>query len=344
MAVLPIATLTGHSLPPEEAHTITLHAPTWDHMVRFRNKDAALFREMVSMYPRFGPWNQAAELCRAIHSRLGLSSDTGCLPFLHPETVLAARDYAFSPHRNDRDGSKLLPGELKFRVVDIADRVRLYVVVFPRSKMAGIVGLWQNHGAGVTTRLAEDLLAQIREDAGLFRVHEFEATAGDAVDDRRLLDENKMPPGTWVPEVEAHSQLRERIVELMKRDSLVPETAVKLRADDVFLYPTGMAAIYYLHKILTQEVEESKKGTVLVLGSVFHNSWHVFEEESPDGFKHFGKCETTDDLDEIERWLEGEHEQGRRIGYLFVEFPSNPLLVSVDLARLRGWVCFFIFL
>ncbi|KAM7208102.1 vacuolar transporter chaperone 4 [Naviculisporaceae sp. PSN 640] len=323
----------SHSLPPQESHTITLHAPTWDHAIRFRNKDMALFSKMVSMYPRFGPWNQARQLCGVIHSQLGLAPSQACLPFIHPETVPAAKEYAFSHHRtaNEKDGSKLLPGELEFRVVDIAG-VRLYVLVFPAKKMSGIVGVWQNHGTGITTRLAQDLLDGIERDSAVFTVNElqFEAAGED-------VELEKLPEATYLPEVEAHSQLRERIAGLMKRASIVPEAAEKLRADDVYLYPTGMAAIYYLHKILTREVEQTRKGTVVALGSVFHSSWHVFEEESPNGFKHFGRCETAEELDVIEKWLDQESKEGRSVSYLFVEFPSNPLLVSVDLARLRGW-------
>lgn len=288
------------------------------------------------MYPRFGPWNQARELCSVIHAKLGLGPSQACLPFIHPETVPAAKEFAFSHHRtaNEKDGSKLLPGELTFRVVDIAG-VRLYVLVFPAAKTSGIIGLWQNHGTGITTRLSQDLLAKIEENPDVFKVHEFEATGEDA-------NNIPLPEATYLPEVEAHSQLRERIAELMKRASITAEAAEKLDADDVYLYPTGMAAIYYLHKILTREVEQTSKGTVVVLGSVFHNSWHVFEEESPNGFKHFGKCETTEELDEIEQWLHQEQKEGRGVSYLFVEFPSNPLLVSVDLGRLGGWVSFLL--
>ena len=62
MPVTPITTELGHSLPPEESHTITLHAPGWDTAIRFRNKDMELFSKMVSLYPRFAPWGEASQV------------------------------------------------------------------------------------------------------------------------------------------------------------------------------------------------------------------------------------------------------------------------------------------
>ena len=188
--------------------------------------------------------------------------------------------------------------------------------------------MWQNNGTGISTRLAEDLLKHVDDS---FTIHEFSATGEDDVS----IDQ--IPEGSYLPEVEAHQKLKERIVGLLQRESIVPEIAAKLVPDDVYLYSTGMAAIYYLHKVLTEKVQ---RGTTVVLGAVFHNSWHVFEEQSPEGFRHFGKCTSRGDLDELEAYLEGERVAGRRISYLFVEFPSNPILVSADLGRLRELVGF----
>ncbi|KAK0748270.1 pyridoxal phosphate-dependent transferase [Apiosordaria backusii] len=105
-----------------------------------------------------------------------------------------------------------------------------------------------------------------------------------------------------------------------------------LKPDNVFLYPTGMAAIWRLHNAL---ITLRPEGQILVLGSVFHNSYHLFEE-SLNGMKHFGRCDATSNLfDELEAYLEKEKNQGRKPAYCFAEFPSNPILVSVDLIRLR---------
>jgi cystathionine gamma-synthase len=46
--------------------------------------------------------------------------------------------------------------------------------------------------------------------------------------------------------------------------------------------------------------------------------------------KHYGKC-NDDELNEFEKYLE----EGGKCSYVFTEFPSNPILVSADLVRLR---------
>lgn len=96
-----------------------------------------------------------------------------------------------------------------------------------------------------------------------------------------------------------------------------------------------MAAVWRLHNAL---ITLRPEGEIVVLGSVFHNSYHLFEE-SPNGMKHFGSCDAKSNLfDELEKYLEGEKQKGGRPAYCFAEFPSNPILVSVDLVRLRKLV------
>jgi cystathionine beta-lyase/cystathionine gamma-synthase len=85
-------------------------------------------------------------------------------------------------------------------------------------------------------------------------------------------------------------------------------------------------------------VEARGGGTVVLLGSVFHNTYHLLEE-GEGGMKHFGRCDGGSGVMEaLEEWLEGEKTAGRKVGYMFAEFPSNPILVSVDLKRLRELV------
>lgn len=49
--------------------------------------------------------------------------------------------------------------------------------------------------------------------------------------------------------------------------------------------------------------------------------------------KHYGKCDEND-LNDFEKYLDN----GGKCSYVFTEFPSNPILVSVDLIRLRKLV------
>ncbi|KUI57558.1 hypothetical protein VP1G_04889 [Cytospora mali] len=312
MAVKPITTEFGHSTPPEGPHTITLHAAGWHTALRFRDGDMAILARIKSLYPRFSPFGLARQLSAAIGQKLGVPDMTGVLPFTDPAVFAMHREYALSEHRKEHRLAGL--GELTFRVVDIHG-VRLYCVVYPVAKTKGVVGVWQNVGVGISTRVAEELLPYVDED---FKVVEW---SGD-------LDD--VPPPTYLPECEAHGKLRERITGLLHRAPIDPEK-VKVTPDDVYLYQTGMAAIYRLNEVLVQR----DPGTILVLGSVFHNTFHLYEE-APSGMKHFGQCDAASGvMDKVEEYLEAHYREGKTVSYVFLEFPSNPILVSADLKRLR---------
>ncbi|KAJ2974527.1 hypothetical protein NUW58_g8632 [Xylaria curta] len=86
-----------------------------------------------------------------------------------------------------------------------------------------------------------------------------------------------------------------------------------------------MAAITRLHEATLQ----LRAGPVVVFGAVFHSTYHLFEE-SEGGIRHYGRANDAD-VDDFEKYLE----EGGKCAYVFTEFPSNPILVSVNLERLR---------
>lgn len=293
------------------------------------------------------------QLSSLLHKRLALPSTHGTLLFANPDVFPAVKAYAASPWRKPEH--RIPPQDIHFRVVDIPllgspsssssnneddddvhntgnpPTVRLYLVTHPLGPSApGAVGVWQNYGVGISTRLAAALLPAVEaaeeEDSGVSPLG-YHATAAD-YDDLGLLTDPAAP--RYLPTGPAHAQLRARIAALAD-----PAGTAGVREGDVFLYQTGMAAIYRLHRALMAVRGGGGGGTVAVLGSVFHNTHHVFEE-SEGGMKHFGRCDGASGVvEELARWLEGEKREGRRVGYVFVEFPSNPILVSVDLKGVR---------
>ncbi|KAK0632415.1 cystathionine gamma-synthase [Immersiella caudata] len=309
-----ITTAFGHSIAPEGPHTITFHVPGWDVIRGFRNGDPKVLSRLRSIYPRFGPFFEARDFVMALHKKLGLSPTQGLLPFIDPECFTMAQDFAFSKYRKEEH--RLAKEELEFRVVDVG-KVRVYVVVFPQAKAKGVMGIWQNQGYGVSTRLSEELL----KGEGEMKVLEWEGRGDQDV------GLGKVPAPTYLEEGEAHGELRRRIVGLLRRAA---PGEVKVAEGDVFLAPTGMAAITKLYKA----VGKVRPAPVVVLGSVFHNSWHLFKE-GPGGLKHFGDV-NEGMVGKLEEYLEVEKAEGRQVSFVFLEFPSNPILESVDLKRLRG--------
>lgn len=104
---------------------------------------------------------------------------------------------------------------------------------------------------------------------------------------------------------------------------------------DVMLFPSGMAAIYHVFRAVRAW---RPRGVVVVLGAVFHSTYHLLEK-AEGGFKHFG------DVGEgvvgaVEEYVKGLRGEGREVAMVVVEFPSNPLLECVDLVGLKAVVCF----
>jgi len=104
-----------------------------------------------------------------------------------------------------------------------------------------------------------------------------------------------------------------------------------LSEDDVYLYPTGMSSIFNTHRILMANAEargrELRKS--ICFGFPYVDTLKILEKWGP-GCQFYGLGSSAC-LDDLERRLEA----GERFLALFSEFPSNPLLNSPDLLRIR---------
>ncbi|KAK2050196.1 cystathionine gamma-synthase [Colletotrichum somersetense] len=298
----------GHCVPPESDYGITTYAPGWDTSIKFREGDPAVIARVKHIYPRFGPFGPVAKTLMAICSKIQTPEGHGALYFTSPASFAAARAHALHSNRKEHI---LTDKDLGYRCVDIGD-VRVYLVTYPMRKTPGIIGVWQNPGIGVSIRLAEKLLRDI-----------------DSLKEVGLEAGSPPPPTNYLPEGEAHSKLRERIAGLLHRAAINPNK-VKVESKDVFLYPTGMAAIFAAHRTLI----EYRPGAVAVLGVAFHSTVHYLHDSSPHGYKHFGPVDAKG-LDNFESWLDDEAAAGRDVSYIITEFPSNPLLASIDIGRLK---------
>lgn len=163
---------------------------------------------------------------------------------------------------------------------------------------------------GISSRVAEDCLKCIDE-----------------------FEEIPLPTTTFVSkpvtESSSHQILRERIAGLMNRAPAGAPREKEVVPEDVYLFQTGMSGIYSVHKHITKKHD----GKTVLFGFAFHATPHVFEDFGP-GYKFFGNGDTKD-LELLETYLKEEKKEGRNIQALWTELPSNPVLQSPDLARLR---------
>lgn len=235
------------------------------------------------------------------------------------QSAIECREFAISPARTQtlmsRDVEAPGPAPGPARPEDVEIRVyeaesRLYTVLYPAEKFEIVHGFWMNAGVGLPSRMAERNLACL-----------------DSLKQISYEDDATFPrPGF---QGQSHKALQERIASLLDRAPLNPHRTAKPSADDVYLFPTGMAGIYKLHTYLLRNHNEKS----VLFGMAFHATAHVFAEYGP-GYKFFG-LGTDRDLDDLESYLEAESQENRKVQTVFAEFPTNPNLVVPDLTRLR---------
>lgn len=167
---------------------------------------------------------------------------------------------------------------------------------------------WSDTGVGISSRLAEHMLTNL---AGLQEV----PLATTPV----LKGQLETP----------HRVLRERIAYLVER-APVTNREKKVQPSDVYLFQTGMAAIYNVHQHLQRLAKNSECKSV-ILGVSFYETRHILEKYGT-GLEFFSKGT---DVHALEQFLRQEKAQGRPVLSLWTEYPSNPLLFTSNLINLR---------
>jgi len=238
----------------------------------------------------------------------------------------------------------------------------LCAVVYPSGEHPVAKQFWQHGGDGVSSRRAEFCQRELEEGL-LVEKSSVQAMPSRVTKGPKRYSRMSQDKGPWKPPsppadapdisrfVEErfgrnldlafvrHAKLavRRRIAGTLK-SSVGPQDALSLSREggrdvegfteaDVFLYPTGMSAIFNSHRILMLALGAAKS---VCYGFPYIDTLKVLEKFGPGC--HFYGNGAQADLDDLEQKLEsGEH-----ILALFCEFPSNPLLKSPDLRRVRS--------
>ncbi|KAK4517384.1 uncharacterized protein ATC70_000719 [Mucor velutinosus] len=100
-----------------------------------------------------------------------------------------------------------------------------------------------------------------------------------------------------------------------------------LSEEDVYLYPCGMSAIYHAHQAAMLIGDSTAKS--VCFGFPYTDTLKILQKWGAGC--HFYGLGEDESMDELEALLKS----GEKILSLFCEFPSNPLLKSPDIKRLR---------
>jgi cystathionine gamma-synthase len=275
--------------------------------------------------------------------------------------------------------------DVSARVVQhcISDALCIFIVLFPEHKFNIAKQFWQHTGLGVSSRFATRILSTLASAASppptptrhkpmAHRHYGHKASRQPSIDaqpleeDQSVYLEQRYGRNLDVAAAnQAKRALRRRIAGVLVRDEGAGDgeievsqsvRGVAVTEDDVWLYPSGMTAIWSAHQLALDAKGEKKSvcfgfGFLLFVSSdvslnttcflipsfPYIDTLKILEKWGP-GCQFFGHG-LDSSIDELESMLETEQAQNPGeppILSLFTEFPSNPLLRSPDLARLRA--------
>ncbi|KAA8898816.1 pyridoxal phosphate-dependent transferase [Sphaerosporella brunnea] len=305
--------------------------------------------------PRFFIHKSIQKLCASI---LSLHGRPGEVCMLFPTISTATRCRNFIKARS------LSTPPPCVRVIELIPRLGqdatissgLCAVLFPADEFKIAKQFWQHSGDGVSSRRAE--FCQQELDNGLLRekgipdevavrpakgpkrysrVSVDKGHVGTEGTDTSRFVEERFGRNLGVEFVaNAKLAVRRRIAGTL-RSNVAPSDALALKdeggrdvpgftEEDVYLFPSGMSAIFNSHRLLLEALEPRKS---VCYGFPYIDTLKILEKFGPGC--HFYGHGSAEDLDDLEAKLTS----GERVMALFCEFPGNPLLASPDLQRIR---------
>lgn len=330
---------------PDVDHAISVQLPTWQDMCDFAKGVHRVKDVQQTGYPRSFIHQHIVQVIRHCCETFG-SSDQSCLPFPSLQAAIACQAYlqghaddGFSYMNGNGNSINGLNGikiskihgfhdfydhhgveiySVSFEVEDArffndihgtGHRVLLSIVTFPNYLQPKASVFWRLTGLGISSRLAEQLLKKLHK--------------AQKVTSNPPLSFPLDHSGAW-----ALDQIQGRIAGLLCRS--LSQSQPQVNSMDVYIYQTGMAAIYHTQELLTRWRPESQS---VVFGFPYELTLTLVEKFG-HSTKFFG-FGTKEELAELESFVDTVYQQNRTIQAVWCEIPSNPLLRTVDLREIK---------
>ncbi|KAF2011777.1 cystathionine gamma-synthase [Aaosphaeria arxii CBS 175.79] len=358
----------GETIPPMTAHAVSVSLPTWRANVGYEEGEEWVISKMKTGYPRFFIHKAIERLANAIVEKYGHDGERA---MLFPSHSIAQRclDY-FNTQAppEDRQQARILdlvPSAAKERSEELEIiSPRISAFIFPAVSFKIAKAFWQHSGDGISSRRAEHCHGLFEKGAlvdastidgmrrlckGPRRYQRQTSIDLDTPIDVRNDGNDTQDPNDFVEQrfgrnldlsltTNAKLAVRRRIAGSLTADVELPEALALSKdeentrqvagfsEDDVYLYPCGMSSIFNAHRNLM-----ATKGPLqsIVFGFPYIDTLKIVQKFGPGS--HFYGFGSSEELDDLEKRLEG----GERFLALFTEFPSNPLLRSPDIERIR---------
>ena len=318
----------GYPIPLDE-HAVSVSLPTWRDVVNYEEGDAATASAMKLGYPRFKIHAYVDALKNAIKQGLIKGSRSATIYsfanhdcMVLPSFTVASRCKEFLNHASDNSIS-----------IEPLGYDDLHVIYYPISLAPNAKAFWQHIGEILSSRQAEAALKHFNVDVHDVTVRYSDTGCRECLSDSYSLDALRRQYGDAACPIDI---VKRRIMTILE-EPVNDESSITITT-------SGMAAIYTALR-LTRKVLAEEDGSdgdnleMVVFGFPYLDTLKMMKrvELNPGGCRFFGHGDESD-IDRLEDLLKDSSRaaSSKRIGAVFTEFPTNPLLKVSNLTRLHG--------
>ncbi|KAG1171876.1 hypothetical protein G6F70_006472 [Rhizopus microsporus] len=359
-------TTAGAAIPAHTPHAVSVTLPTWQDNIYYEEGNPIVTSKMECGYPRFFIHPLIQKLSARLVAKFGKPNDS-CMLF--PSHKVAESCRAFMHRYYQQPLGTIRIAEFEIVAPESHERVPIHIVLFPQDAFPIAKQFWQHSGDIISSRMAEYCLSildgkqnspeptkqEIKPKltlGGRSQSHYGSKHTKQSKHEEEKVSEEQT---TYLEErygrnlpvqfaKNAKVALRRRIAGILtdvsvgdrlitsnveEQRQLKGERGIQgLSEEDVYLYPCGMSAIFHAHQNAMAIGDASLKS--VCFGFPYTDTLKILQKWGA-GCHFYGlgedKC-----IDELEQRLQA----GERVLSLFCELPSNPLLKSPNLKRLRS--------
>ncbi|KAJ7929236.1 pyridoxal phosphate-dependent transferase [Mycena leptocephala] len=310
----------GCPAPPNTPHAVVNSLPEWeDNVAIVMGKGEEILKGTT--YPRFNIHPFVKQLAAIIsHALLDADQTKNC--FLFPTSMLAEECRSFI---NVHFPSSFCVVHCATEICNPPPGHQVFAVLFSTERKS-VLRFHTFSGNGISPRLAE--LCLLRRAGDLRPTLGLPPSAGSYFSEYYT---KHYPLGSAV---EAKKVIKSRFSGMIDGGENI-RGVPGASPDDVYLFSSGMQAIWRSHKLLSGTVglrNGSEPRKVAHVNLLYGCSYKFLELPSSAGYHFF----TDETLDELEVLLATGTADRPAILALYTDFPGNPHLRSPDIARLRA--------
>lgn len=337
----------GDPIPNNTAHAVSVTLPTWEATVGYEEGEDWVVNKMRSGYPRFFIHEIIQRLALSIEEKYARAGERAMI-FPLETTAKRCRDFVKEKSSLTRTRRILQlntppPKTLLERLLMV--ECTIACVLIPGEEFHLAKQYWQHAGEGILSRMAEYVWKQLfgggrdrsrtrtkqelqaqsiqrKSSLILALIRSDSSTQSDV--DREFTEFIEQKYGRVLDlqfATQAKIALRRRIAGKAEAGS----RGESITPEDVYLHPSGMAAIFNAHQAILSTMPPHKS---VCFGFPYVDTLNILRKFGPGCiFYGFGDDKS---LDELERKLPTEPISG-----FFCECPSNPLLKTPNLRRIR---------